>query len=97
MSCSGRLVRLIPDHDHGSRAIRNFFNYRLPHDQRTARLEWLDIVDARHSLWDDIDSAKKELIRSVLNHLNVEMVKRSRPSSTFNFEGASIGNMFLTG
>lgn len=62
-----------------------------------ARKEWLDIVEARHVLWDHIDSAKKELIRSFLNLLNLEIVKRVRPSSTFDFSSASVGNLFLTG
>lgn len=38
------------------------------------------------------------LIRSILSHLHLEILKRSRPpSSTFNFQSASIGNLFLTG
>ena len=95
----GRLVRLIPSSssDPSRRAIRDFFNYRLAPDPTTARLEWLDIVEARHTLWDDISSAKKELIRSFLNLVNLEIVKRARPTSVFNFGGASVGNLFLTG
>lgn len=38
------------------------------------------------------------LIRSILSHLHLEILKRSRPpNSTFNFQSASIGNLFLTG
>ena len=38
------------------------------------------------------------LIRSILSHLYLEILKRNRPpSSTFNFQSASIGNLFLTG
>lgn len=34
----------------------------------------------------------------MLNHLHLELLKRARPPhSTFNFQSASIGNMFLTG
>lgn len=33
----------------------------------------------------------------MLNTLNLEIVKRARPTSVFNFGEASIGNMFLTG
>ena len=37
-------------------------------------------------------------IRSILSHLHSEILKRSRPpSSTFNYQSASIGNLFLTG
>jgi 2-phospho-L-lactate transferase/gluconeogenesis factor (CofD/UPF0052 family) len=38
------------------------------------------------------------LIRSFLNLLNLEILKRARPpSSTFDFSSASVGNLFLTG
>ncbi|MCJ1247319.1 hypothetical protein MMC30_004533 [Trapelia coarctata] len=34
----------------------------------------------------------------MLNHLNLEILKRARPpTSTFNFSSASLGNLFLTG
>lgn len=96
---AGRLVRLIPDNgeDAEKAAILAFFNHRLPPDSESARHEWLDIVEARAALWTHISSPKKELIRSFLNLLNLEIVKRARPSSVFNFSSASIGNMFLTG
>lgn len=97
---TGRLVRLIPTNggdDVERRAIKTFFNHRLPSESAAARTQWLEIVEARHELWDGISSARKELIRSFLNLLNLEIVKRARPSSVFNFDSASIGNMFLTG
>ncbi|KAI9760890.1 MAG: hypothetical protein M4579_001391 [Chaenotheca gracillima] len=96
----GRLVRLIPTQpsDPENTAIRTFFNHRLPPCADTARLEWLDIVEARSPLWRSISASKKELIRSFLNYVNLEIVKRQRPpTSTFNFQSAAIGNMFLTG
>ncbi|KAF2438469.1 UPF0052-domain-containing protein [Karstenula rhodostoma CBS 690.94] len=96
-----RLVRLIPDdpdHDDSEKAaIKIFFNHRLPKDQATARQEWMRIVDASHSLWTNISTSKKELMRAILNSVNLEILKRMRPSSTFDFSGASIGNLFLTG
>ncbi|KAF2734118.1 UPF0052-domain-containing protein [Polyplosphaeria fusca] len=96
-----RLVRLIPDdpdHDDSEKAaIKVFFNHRLPKDRSKAREEWLQIVEADHALWANISTAKKELIRSFLNMINSEILKRMRPSSTFDFTGASIGNLFLTG
>ena len=97
----GRLVRLIPEDEEGSdvekSAIKALFNYRLAPSPDTARSEWLDIVEARHSLWVGISSEKRELIRSFLNTINLEIVKRARPSSVFNFQSASVGNLFLTG
>ncbi|KAF2489943.1 UPF0052-domain-containing protein [Lophium mytilinum] len=96
-----RLVRMIPDdpdHDDSEKAaMKAFFNHRLPKDRIEAKQEWLKIVEADHPLWAHISSAKKELIRSFLNTINLEIVKRLRPSSTFDFSSASIGNLFLTG
>lgn len=92
-----RLVRLIPQSTNvETTAIRNLFNHRLPKDD-TARAEWFSIIEATHSLWDNISSPKRELIRSIFNSFNLEVVKRMRPSSRFDFSGASIGNLFLTG
>lgn len=94
-----RLVRLIPNHngDEERTAIKTLFEYRLSTDPMKARAEWLDIVEARHLLWTFIASQKRELIRSVFNTLNLEIVKRNRPTSVFNFAEASVGNLFLTG
>ncbi|KAI0856834.1 UPF0052 domain protein [Xylaria cubensis] len=94
-----RLVRLIPpsEADAERTSLKSLFNHRLSSDTSSARVEWLDIVEGRHPLWDDISSEKRELIRSVFNHMNMEIVRRARPSSVFNFAKASIGNLFLTG
>ncbi|KJZ74952.1 hypothetical protein HIM_05683 [Hirsutella minnesotensis 3608] len=93
-----RLVRLIPDNgDPETIAIKHLFNHRLPRDKDAARAEWFDMIEARHALWDDISSPKRELIRSILNSFNLEVVKRMRPSSRFDFSRSSIGNLFLTG
>jgi len=78
-------------------ALKAFFEHRLSTDPLKARIDWLDIVEGRHLLWSFISSPKRELIRSILNTLNLEIVKRARPTSVFNFAEASIGNMFLTG
>lgn len=93
-----RLIPDDPDHDDSEKAaIKVFFNHRLPKDQVAARLEWLQIVEATHGLWMNISTAKKELMRAILNAANFEILKRMRPSSTFDFSSASIGNLFLTG
>lgn len=103
MFCEGigdvrsRLIRLIPNDGDEAKATRDFFNYRLPKAYAPARLEWLDIVEGTHGLWTGISSPKKELIRSFLNSINTEAIKRIRPTSRFNYSGASIGNLFLTG
>lgn len=92
-----RLVRLIPDEHTEAAAIKLLFNHRLPKEYNVARLEWLEIVDGTHEIWQGISSPKRELIRSILNTINLEVVKRMRPSSRFDFGSASVGNLFLTG
>ena len=92
-----RLVRLIPDTGVETQAIKRLFNHRLPKDYASARMEWLDLVEATHNLWKGVSFPKQELIRSFLNVINLEVVKRLRPSSRFDWSGASIGNLFLTG
>lgn len=92
-----RLVRLIPEDGEEATAIKYFFNYRLPKSYAPARAEWLDIIESSHVLWSGISSPKKELIRSIFNSINADILKRLRPTSRFDFSGASIGNLFLTG
>jgi len=96
----GRLVRLIPDSSVNSErtAIKTLFNHRLPAEAAAASHEWQSIVDGTSDLWKCIAPAKKELIRSFFNLLNLEILKRARPpSTTFDFTSASVGNLFLTG
>ncbi|MBE3046121.1 YvcK family protein [Candidatus Bathyarchaeota archaeon] len=93
-----RLVRLIPESDSPeTTSLRQLFNHRLPKKYDAARTEWASIVEGTHPLWDHMSSPKRELIRSFLNGFNLEAVKRSRPSSRFDYSGASVGNLFLTG
>jgi 2-phospho-L-lactate transferase/gluconeogenesis factor (CofD/UPF0052 family) len=99
LTSSGRLVRLIPEDPSipETTAIKTLFNHRLSPSPSIARHEWLDIVEGRHLLWTSISSEKRELIRSFLNTINLEIVKRLRPTSSFDFQSASVGNLFLTG
>lgn len=93
-----RLVRLIPDNDDAeTAAIKQLFNHRLPKVYDEARAEWFELLEATHPLWRHVSSPKRELIRSHLNSFNLEVIKRMRPSSRFDFSRASIGNLFLTG
>ncbi|KAI4149938.1 MAG: hypothetical protein L6R39_002391, partial [Caloplaca ligustica] len=90
-----RLVRLIPPSNSG---IYNFFNHRLPSSPTKASAEFLTLLDLTSPLYQPIPTAQALLIRSILSHLHLEILKRTRsPSSTFNFQSASIGNLFLTG
>lgn len=79
-------------------AIKTLINHRLPEDASEAHRDWHCIVDGTSDLWRSITPAKKELIRSFFNLLNLEILKRARPpASTFDFTSASVGNLFLTG
>ena len=96
-----RLVRLIPTYPPSPErhAISILFNHRLSSSSTAeAALEWNEIVAGISQLWHGIPSAKKELIRSFFNVLNLEILKRSKPpASTFDYTSASVGNLFLTG
>ncbi|KAF7139764.1 hypothetical protein CNMCM5793_008092 [Aspergillus hiratsukae] len=72
-----RLVRLIPDSPPNSEraAIKTLFNHRLPSDAVAAHGAWQSIVDGTSELWKTITPAKKELIRSFFNLLNLEILK----------------------
>ncbi|KAI4247977.1 MAG: hypothetical protein L6R42_009432, partial [Xanthoria sp. 1 TBL-2021] len=90
-----RLVRLIPP---TNAPILRFFNHRLPSSSVQASAEFLTLLDLTSPLYHPIPAPQALLIRSVLSHLHLEILKRIRPpSSTFNFQSASIGNLFLTG
>jgi 2-phospho-L-lactate transferase/gluconeogenesis factor (CofD/UPF0052 family) len=93
-----RLVRLIPaDNKPETAAIKHLLNHRLPPSYDAARAEWFDILEGTHALWRDVPSPKRELVRSFFNSFNLEVVKRVRPTSRFDYSGSSIGNLFLTG
>ncbi|KAL2036370.1 hypothetical protein N7G274_010912 [Stereocaulon virgatum] len=92
---AGRLVRLIP-HTHTN--ILNLFNHRLPASTELADAEFLTLLTGTSPLYASIETPQAMLIRSILSHLHLEILKRSRPpTSTFNFQSASIGNLFVTG
>ncbi|KAI5294592.1 hypothetical protein KEM52_003657, partial [Ascosphaera acerosa] len=95
-----RLVRLIPPcaPDSELAAIRALVSYRLPPTPEAGLTDWLSIVDGTSGLWARISPAKKELVRSFLNLVNMEVLKRARPpTTTFDYASASVGNLFLTG
>lgn len=94
-----RLTRLIPEHQDG---LRDLLSFRLDSDPKIARLQWNEIVEGTHELWTRIPLSTKEIVRSFLVHVHVELLKRSRISvaasvnRSFRFELANVGNLFLT-
>lgn len=97
-----RLTRLIPAEQE---SLRKLLSFRLSADSRKAKQEWNDIIEGTHPLWKPISISTREVFRSFLIHVNVELLKRSKhlfamPAPTgkeFRYELANIGNMFLTG
>ncbi|CAL9734952.1 hypothetical protein MOSE0_G03488 [Monosporozyma servazzii] len=88
-----RIVRLIEDE-----MLVNIFSYRLPDDNRQAKVEWNDIVEGSHPIWNNISPSVKEMVRAFLIHIQAELLKKNKGlHNKFNFEKASIGNLFLTG
>ncbi|KAI9678667.1 MAG: hypothetical protein M1817_005724 [Caeruleum heppii] len=95
-----RLVRLIPSHPATPErtALKAFFSHRLPSSRDAAQAEWLSVIASMSPLWTCISLPKRELIRSFLLHLHLEILRRTRPPlNTFDFSSAAVGNLFLTG
>lgn len=91
----GRLARLIPQ---SNAAVHDFFNHRLSPLPGPASTEFLTFLTGTAPLYHPLPTPQALLIRSILSHLHLEILKRGRPPSwTFNFQSASIGNLFLTG
>lgn len=92
-----RLVRLIPTDEEitGTRGLKGLLSYRLDIDAVEAKKEWTQIVDGSHSIWSSVEPGIRELMRSFLIHVDMEIHKRSRLG--FKLELASVGNLFLTG
>ncbi|SCV04909.1 LANO_0G14092g1_1 [Lachancea nothofagi CBS 11611] len=87
-----RIVRLIKDDK-----LSSLLGYRLPNEKSRAKQEWNEIVDGTHCMWDGFASEVKEICRSFLIHTQAELLKKHKSSAPFQFEKASIGNLFLTG
>lgn len=95
-----RLTRLIPPHQE---ALRRLLSFRLESDPVRAKAQWNEIVEGTHELWTGIRVSTKEIFRSFLIHVHVELLKRSKFTPTtpnskrFRYELANVGNLFLTG
>ncbi|SCW02577.1 LAFE_0F09560g1_1 [Lachancea fermentati] len=87
-----RIVSMIKDP-----LLAELFGYRLSDDVLTAKQEWNSIVDGTHDVWKDIPSQVKEICRSFMVHIQAELLKKHKNSAPFQFEKASVGNLFLTG
>lgn len=90
-----RIMHLITE---DAQEMKQLFAHRLESlGPRSAKQEWNEITDGTHPLWHSIPSHVREMVRPFLIHVDVELLKRSRPGREFIFENASVGNLFLTG
>lgn len=92
-----RLTRLIPSNQE---PLRKLLSFRLSLVPTLAKIEWNEIVDGSHELWDSINPSTKEIFRSFFIHVHTELLKRSKMHNTnkqFRYELANVGNLFLTG
>lgn len=88
-----RITRMITDE-----GFQKLLSYRLSENNDEAKSEWTAIVEGTHDIWNNIEIQCKEMIRSFLIHVHMELLKKSRnPSTNFKYELASIGNLLLTG
>ncbi|CCC71251.1 hypothetical protein NCAS_0G03640 [Naumovozyma castellii] len=88
-----RIVRLMRDPQ-----LVELFAHRLPDDKVKAKMEWNEIVEGTHYLWNGgISPEVKEMCRAFFIHIQSELLKKNRSSNPFQFEKASLGNLFLTG
>lgn len=60
-----------------------------------AKLEWYDIVEGTHPLWDGVSDPYKHTIRAFLVHFHSQILRHA--SERFNFRNGSVGNFFFAG
>lgn len=82
-------------HPRSQEALHALLSYRLPIDgsSRAIKQEWMDILEGKHKLWQDIDPEKRECVRGFLVQFESDVLHRAHRN--FNFRGGSIGNFFL--
>lgn len=73
-----------------ARAVKRLLAHRLPHaDAATAKVEWYQIVEGHHSLWEGVSEPYKHMIRAFLIHFHMQILSHS--TEQFNFANGSIG------
>lgn len=90
-----RCLRLSDESTSEALSVRTLLGHRLPLDPSEAKLEWYQIVEGEHSLWDGVSRPYRETIRAFLVYFHNEILRR--PVETFCFTNGSIGNFFFAG
>ncbi|KAI8610469.1 hypothetical protein BC830DRAFT_1145600 [Chytriomyces sp. MP71] len=90
-----RLLGLV-DRDNSARKL---LSYRLPtSDASVATMEWMQLVAENHPLWIHVPIQVRPIIRSFLLHFFEKSLSQlSLDTPAFDFRGACVGNLFLTG
>ncbi|TPX74291.1 hypothetical protein CcCBS67573_g04433 [Chytriomyces confervae] len=108
-----RLLGLADTSTPEGKAVHKFLAHRLPsysspnvYSTCPAKAEWLSILEGNHVLWNDIPVSHQYSMRAFLFQFNDKVLKQtcgthifsmSESNPGFDFRGASIGNIFLTG
>uniref|UniRef100_A0A0E0MZ85 Gluconeogenesis factor n=1 Tax=Oryza rufipogon TaxID=4529 RepID=A0A0E0MZ85_ORYRU len=90
-----RCLRLSDESTSEALSVRTLLGHRLPLDPSEAKLEWYQIVEGEHALWDGVSQPYRETIRAFLVYFHNEILRRS--AEMFCFTNGSIGNFFFAG
>ncbi|XP_015689274.2 uncharacterized protein YNL011C [Oryza brachyantha] len=90
-----RCLRLSDESTSEALSVRTLLGHRLPLDPSEAKLEWYQIVEGEHTLWDGVSQPYRETIRAFLVYFHNEILRRS--AEMFCFTNGSIGNFFFAG
>lgn len=70
--------------------MKRLLAHRLPDsNSQDAKLEWYNIVEGRHALWEGVSEPYKHMIRAFLVHFQLQIL--SQGTREFNFMNGSIG------
>lgn len=72
-----RCLRLSDESTSEALSVRKLLGHRLPIDPSEAKLEWYQIVEGDHSLWDGVSRPYRETIRAFLVYFHNEILRRS--------------------
>lgn len=72
-----RCLRLSDESTSEALSVRTLLGHRLPLDPSEAKLEWYQIVEGEHALWDGVSQPYRETIRAFLVYFHNEILRRS--------------------
>ncbi|ONM41242.1 maternal effect embryo arrest 18 [Zea mays] len=72
-----RCLRLSDESTAEALSVRKLLGHRLPIDPSEAKLEWYQIVEGDHTLWEGVSRPYRETIRAFLVYFHSEILRRS--------------------